>query len=144
VEAGAAGERVRRELAGIAVQRRRDRIGDDDADQPEADDDRSWLYVDFANRLDTEPGFDYLFVDWSCDGGSWTSAPWIWDPAAGAWSGTRALSGQNASFPLYDTEKVAFKAPAGNVWIRFRFAADDLVGSPPYTGVAVDDVVVKR
>ena len=59
-------------------------------------------------------------------------------------SGTRALSGQNASFPLYDTEKVAFKAPAGNVWIRFRFAADDLVGSPPYTGVAVDDVVVKR
>jgi hypothetical protein len=103
-----------------------------------------WLFLDFASRVDTEPGFDYLFVDWSCDGGSWTSAPWVWDPAAGGWSATRALTGQNAGFPLYDTEKVAFEAPAGPVWIRFRFAADDLIGSPPYTGVAVDDVIVKR
>src|SRR6266511_6313135 len=103
-----------------------------------------WLYVDFASRIDTEAGFDYLFVDWSCDGGSWTSVPWLWDPAAGTWSSTRTLTGQNASFPLYDTQKAAFKAPAGPVWVRFRFVADDLVGSPPYTGVAVDDVAIKR
>ncbi len=102
-----------------------------------------WLYVDFANRLDTEPGFDYLFVDWSCDGGTWTTVPWVWDPAAGGWSSSRSFTGQNASFPLYDTEKAAFKAPAGPVYVRFRFVADDLLGSPPYTGVAVDDVVVK-
>jgi hypothetical protein len=103
-----------------------------------------WLFANFANRLDTEAGFDYLFVDWSCDGGSWTSVPWVWDPAAGAWSSSRTFTGQNRSFPLYDGEKVAFKAPAGSVYLRFRFVADDLVGSPPYTGAAVDDVVITR
>jgi hypothetical protein len=102
-----------------------------------------WLFVDFGARVDTEEAFDYLFVDWSCDGGSWTTVPWVWDPVGGAWSSTRALTGRNASFPLYDTEKVAFRAPAGPVWLRFRFVADDLMGSPPYTGVAVDDVAVR-
>jgi len=103
-----------------------------------------WLYASFANRLDTEPGFDYMFVDWSCDGGSWTSVPWVWDPAAGAWSATRTFTGQNNSYPLYDSEKVAFKAPTGPVYLRFRFVADDLLGSPVYTGAAVDDVVMTR
>ena len=88
--------------------------------------------------------FDYLFVDWSCDGGSWASVPSVWDPGAGAWSSTRTFTGQNASFPLYDPQEVAFKAPTGPVWIRFRFGADDLAGSPPDTGVAVDDVMLRR
>ena len=100
--------------------------------------------ANFANPLDTEPGFDYMFVDWSCDGGSWTTVPWVWDSAAGTWSASRTFTGQNRSFPLYDAEKVAFKAPAGPVYLRFRFVADDLVGSPPYTGAAVDDVVITR
>jgi hypothetical protein len=104
-----------------------------------------WLYVDFANRLDTEPGFDYMFVDWSCDGGgSWSTVPWVWDKAAGAWSGSRSFTGQNPSFPLFDQEKAAFKAPAGPVNVRFRFVADDLLGTPPYTGAAVDNVTIKR
>jgi hypothetical protein len=103
-----------------------------------------WLYVDFANRLDTEPGFDYMFVDWSCDGGTWSTVPWIWDPAAGTWSNSRTYTGQNKSYPLYDTEKAAFKAPAGPVYVRFRFVADDLMGSPVYSGSAVDDVTIKR
>ena len=73
---------------------------------------------------------------------AWTSAPWVSDLVGGAWSSTRALTGRNAGFPLYDTQKVAFKAPAGPAWLRFRFVADGLVGSP-YTGVAVDDVAVR-
>jgi hypothetical protein len=39
---------------------------------------------------------------------------------------------------------VAFKAPAGPVYLWFRFVADDLLGSPVYTGAAVDDVVITR
>ena len=50
----------------------------------------------------------------------------------------------NPSFPLFDSEKVAFKAPAGPVYVRFRFFADDLIGTPPYTGVAVDNVAIER
>jgi hypothetical protein len=111
---------------------------------PKIDQTGGWIFVDFQQRLDSEPGFDYMFVDWSCDGGAWTTAPWMWDPAAGKWAPTAAFTGQNPSFPLYDLQKVAFKAPAGPVYIRFRFVADDLLGTPPYTGVAVDDVVLKR
>ena len=45
-----------------------------------------WTYVEFAARYDTEPDFDYVFVDWSCDGGGWNTAQYLWDPrpAAGA------------------------------------------------------------
>jgi hypothetical protein len=116
---------------------------------PKIDQAGGWIFVDFDNRLDTEPGFDYMFVDWSCDGGSWNTAPWLWDPASGQWSDTRTdtgrrLSGQNRSFPLFDPEKAAFKAPAGPVYVRFRFTSDPLFGSPQYTGTWVDDVVIKR
>jgi hypothetical protein len=111
---------------------------------PRLDQAGGWVFVEFRNQLNTEPGFDYLFVDWSCDGGAWNTVPWIWDPGAGAWSRTRTLSGMNASFPLFDAEKVAFKAPAGPVHVRFRFVADPLLGSPAYTGLAIDDVALKR
>ncbi len=37
-----------------------------------------------------------------------------------------------------------FAAPPGPLFIRFRMTSDQLVSSPPYTGVAVDDVVIKR
>jgi hypothetical protein len=110
-----------------------------------------WVFVEFANRLDSEPNFDYLVVDWSCDGLGWNTVPWLWDPAANAWKDTRQpapvgrqLTGQNPSFPLFDTEKVAIKAPAGSLYVRFRFLSDQLLGSPAYTGTWVDDVVVKR
>jgi hypothetical protein len=104
-----------------------------------------WLYVDFADRLDTEPGFDVMFVDWSCDGGgTWSTVPWVWDKASGGWSGSHAFTGQNPAFPLFDQDRAAFKAPAGPVNLRFRFVADDLVGTPPYTGAAFDNVTIKR
>jgi hypothetical protein len=104
-----------------------------------------WVVVEFANRRDLEPGFDYMFVEWSCDGGSsWNSAPWVWDPNAEDWSSTFQYDGVNHSYPLYDVEKVAFKAPAGSLNVRFRLTADQLIGSPLYLGAWVDDVVVKQ
>jgi hypothetical protein len=111
---------------------------------PKLDWSGGWLYVDFANQLNMESNADYLFVDWSCDGGTWSSAPWVWDKAAGTWSNSRQFTGLNPSFPLYDNERVAFKAPAGPVYVRFRMVADDLLGSPPFTGAAVDDVAIKK
>ena len=111
---------------------------------PKIDQSGGWTYVEFAARYDTEPDFDYVFVDWSCDGGGWNTAQYVWDPAAGGWSNTFQITGMNPSFPLYDTEKVAFQAPAGPLYVRFRLVADSNVGSPPYTGASVDDIVVKH
>jgi hypothetical protein len=85
-----------------------------------------------------------MFVDWSCDGGAWNTATYVQDPSTGGWSDSYQINGQNPSFPLYDAEKVAFQAPAGPLYIRFRFVADPLQGSPVYSGVAVDDIVVKH
>jgi hypothetical protein len=103
-----------------------------------------WTYVEFAARYDTEPDFDYVFVDWSCDGGAWNTAPYVLDPATGTWSDSFRYTGMNASFPLFDAQKVAFQAPAGPLYVRFRLVADPLQGSPVYSGVAVDDVVIKH
>ena len=103
-----------------------------------------WLLVEVASKRDLEAGFDYLIPEWSCDGGAtWTPIPYRWDTAAGAW-GSSAMTGQNPSYPLYDTEKLAFKAPAGSIRIRFRVTADQLGGSPAYLGAWVDDVVIKK
>jgi hypothetical protein len=118
---------------------------------PKLEQQGGWVFVDFANRLDSEPNFDYLVLDWSCDGLGWNTVPWLWDPAASQWKDTRQaapigrqLTGQNRSFPLFDAEKAAFKAPAGPVYVRFRFLSDQLFGSPQYLGTWVDDVVIKR
>lgn len=37
----------------------------------------------------------------------------------------------------------AFQVPAGAFYVRFKFASDDLVSSPLYQGVWVDDVLVQ-
>jgi hypothetical protein len=111
---------------------------------PRIDNPGGWVFVDFAGRYDTEPGFDYVFVDWSCDGGAWSTVPYVWDSAAGAWSTSFQFTGQNPDFPLFTTEKVAFQAPAGPLYLRFRLFADQLAGSPAYQGAWVDDIVVKR
>jgi hypothetical protein len=103
-----------------------------------------WLSVEFAGKRDLEPGFDYLIPEWSCDGGaSWTPIPYRWDAAAGAW-GASPMTGQNLGYPLYDVEKLAFKAPAGPIRVRLRVTADQLQGSPAYLGAWVDDIVIKR
>jgi hypothetical protein len=101
-----------------------------------------WVYVNFQNKLDTEPGFDYLTIEWSSDGVNWSAAPWMWDGATSTWRDDLSLSGQNASFPAFDPVKVAFNAPAGPVSVRFRLSSDELISSPLYTGAWVDDVAL--
>ena len=103
-----------------------------------------WTFVDFRNKRDTEPGFDFLTVQYSTDGTIWTAAKWIWDTETSAWSDQLAFDGLNAGYPAFDLEKVAFKAPAGPLQVRFRFSADQLISSPLYTGVHVDDVSIGR
>lgn len=103
-----------------------------------------WVFVDFRNRRDTEPGFDFLTVQYSTNGTTWTGAKWIWDPVTNDWSDQLAFDGQNAGYPAFAGEKVAFNAPAGALQVRFRFASDQLISSPLYTGVHVDDVAIGR
>ena len=111
---------------------------------PAIDQPGGWTFVDFRNKRDTEPGFDFLTVEWSTDGTNWRAAKWIWDAANGAWSDQLAFDAQNAGYPAFALEKVAFKAPAGPLQVRFRFSADQLISTPLYTGVHVDDVAIGR
>jgi hypothetical protein len=109
---------------------------------PAVDQAGGWTFVDFRNRRDTEPGFDFLTVEYSTDGTNWSAAKWIWDPATNDWSDQLAFDATNADFPAFTLEKVAFKAPAGPLQVRFRFSADQLISSPLFTGVHVDDVAI--
>jgi hypothetical protein len=91
---------------------------------------KSLIKLQWDERRDTEPCCDALSVDWTVDGKVWHT--------------TRAIPGQNPDFPNYTTVSVQFVVPAGNLVIRFRMTSDDLVSSPPYTGVAIDNVIIKR
>jgi hypothetical protein len=103
-----------------------------------------WVYVDFLRKQDSEPGFDFLNVEWSSDGQVWNAASWLKDPAISDWSDSRTFSGTNEDYPAFTHETAAFQAPAGALQVRFRFASDQLVSSPLYQGVWIDDVVVQR
>ena len=103
-----------------------------------------WVYLDFWRKQDSEPGFDFLNVEWSSDGQVWNSVPWLKDPATSDWTDSRTFSGTNEDYPAFTHETAAFQAPAGALYVRFRFASDDLVSSPLYQGVWVDDVLVQR
>ena len=92
--------------------------------------DRSTVKVTWAEKLDTEPCCDYLAMQWSTNGYVWTTA--------------ESAAGQNADFPGFTTKSTQFVAPAGDLYVRFVLTSDELVASPPYTGVAVDDVTVQR
>ena len=111
---------------------------------PTVDQPGGWTFVDFQNKRDTEPGFDFLTVEYSTNGTNWSAAKWIWDPVTGDWSDQLAFDAKNPGFPAFGAEKVAFKAPAGPLQVRFRFSADLLISSPLYTGVWVDDVTISR
>ena len=111
---------------------------------PAVDQPGGWTFVSFQNKRDTEPGFDFLTVEYSTDGTHWRAAKWIWDPVTGDWSDQLAFDANNAGYPAFAAEKVAFNAPAGPLQVRFRFSADQLISSPLYTGVWVDDVAISR
>lgn len=103
-----------------------------------------WVVLEFDGIRDTEPGFDFLNIEFSVDGGAWGSASWVFDPAANAWSDELTFDGKNPAHPNFSPSRVAFNAAAGSLRVRFRFASDLLLSAPLFTGVAVDRVVIKR
>jgi hypothetical protein len=93
--------------------------------------------LQFALKLDTEPGYDGVDVDWSADGTTWTTIT--------------TLSGRSDAWPAWHTRAVAFTSPGGALRVRFRFHSDELcsgVGGPLCTspsgwdGAHVDNVVI--
>jgi hypothetical protein len=103
-----------------------------------------WVYVGFNLQTNTEPGFDFVNVDWSTDGTNWNAATWAWDASSSTWRNDKAFTGMNDSYPSFDAQRVAFNAPAGPLYVRFRLSSDELMSSPLYTGAAVDDVTIAR
>ncbi|MDX6411278.1 MAG: hypothetical protein QOE91_794 [Gaiellaceae bacterium] len=103
-----------------------------------------WVYVNFNLQTNTEPGFDFVNVDWSSDGTTWNAAKWAWDATTSTWVNNAAFTGMNNSYPGFDATRVALNAPAGPLYLRFRLSSDELISSPLYTGAAVDDVSIAR
>ena len=87
-------------------------------------------FVTWWGTRDTEPGFDVLTVEWSSDGELWSAAA--------------VFTGRNLAYPNFGQETVGFSAPAGPLFVRFRVISDQLLSSPVYLGVAIDDVRVIR
>jgi len=92
--------------------------------------DRSSVKVTWAERRDTEKCCDFLALQWSSDGVVWTTA--------------ESIDGQNPDFPNFTAVNTTFVAPKGDLYLRFVLTSDQLVATPPYTGVAVDNVQVQR
>ena len=91
---------------------------------------RSSVEVSWWKTQDTEPCCDGLSLDWSSDG-------YVWHTVS-------TKTDQNKDYPDFSRDSVRFVAPAGPLLLRFRVTADALVSSPPYTGVRLDDVEVRR
>jgi hypothetical protein len=92
----------------------------------------SSVTVSWWQHLNVEDGFDYVSLQWSSDGA-------VWNAVDGA-----SFTGMNAAYPDFTQMSATFVAPAGALSIRFQLASDQLVSSPPYEGVAIDDVLVTR
>jgi hypothetical protein len=104
---------------------------------PEIATDAGFTVVQFWTKLDTEPSFDYLYVEWSADGASW-------QPIG-------SVSGRGANYPGWDKLLMGFDSPGGPIQVRFRFSADQLCSfvepvfcNDTFHGAMVDEVVVAR
>ncbi len=82
--------------------------------------------LEFWHIYDTEPGYDYCYVEYSTDGGS------TWKQAA-SYSGHQAAAWQRAEMPLAALDGQA------QARIRFRLRAD---GSVQYDGWHIDDIAL--
>jgi hypothetical protein len=83
--------------------------------------------VEFHASQDTEPGFDFLDVDYSTDGGL-------------SWKTTASYSGLSEGYPAFERREVVFQAPSGSALIRFRLTSDSNTSFPIHEGVSVDKV----
>ncbi len=82
------------------------------------------IRLDFLLQCISESGFDFLYIDTSPDGSTWTTHAQLSGSTGGQW------------FPMeYDINSLA----GGNVYIRFRFTSD---GSVNYDGWHIDDVKI--
>ncbi len=90
----------------------------------------SQVRVSWWKAQDTEPCCDGLTLDWSSDGKKWFTVS----------NKTTA----DAQFPTFSQDSAAFQAPAGSLYLRFRVTSDALIASPPYLGVMLDDIEVRR
>jgi hypothetical protein len=93
--------------------------------------------VQFWVKLDTEPTFDYVYVEWSSDGSAWRTIG--------------SYTGRGTSYPGWEKILLGFDSPGGNVQVRFRFASDQLCSwaeqvfcNDVYNGVLVDEVTVGK
>jgi hypothetical protein len=91
--------------------------------------------VQFWQKLDTEPTFDFLYVEWSSDASTW-------HPLA-------SYSGQDSAYPDWEKTLLGFTSPGGPVQVRFRFSSDQLCSwvepvfcNDTYEGALVDEVIV--
>jgi len=92
------------------------------------------LRIAWNQLLDTEPDFDFLYVEVN------TGAGWV---------EVAKFSGQSrrADVGVFDREEIEASVPAStNVQVRFRFQADDLFATVDggYDGVWVDDVTLSQ
>ena len=92
------------------------------------------LRIAWYQRLDTEPDYDYLRVEYNTGGG---------------WTEITKFSGKSTHFDSggFDRHEVEAVVPAAQaVQVRFRFTSDEAVNSVDggYDGVWVDDVTVSQ
>ena len=92
------------------------------------------LRIAWYQRLDTEPNFDYLRVEYNTGAG---------------WTEINRFSGTSTHFESggYDRQEVEAVVPAAqSVQVRFRFTSDEAVNSVDggYDGVWVDDVTISQ
>jgi hypothetical protein len=80
--------------------------------------------VEFWADLDTEPTFDFVYIDYSTNGG-------------GSWTTVDQKDGFSGGYVFED---VRFPNPGGSLLIRLRFKSDELLSSPVYSGVTLDQV----
>jgi len=91
---------------------------------------RSTIQASWYERHDTEACCDYFSFEWSSDNKNWHQA--------------RSIAGQNPTFPGFSKMSARFVVPQGRLWIRWRMTSDSGLSTPPYTGIAIDDVEVRR
>jgi CARDB len=82
--------------------------------------------VEFSLALDSEPTFDFLYVEYSPNGGE-------------PWTEAAHFDGYNGH-PAYSATDARFENPGGPVFIRFRFKSDELLSFPLYQGASIDRV----
>jgi hypothetical protein len=103
-----------------------------------------WAFVEFMTQRETEPGFDFMQLEWSTDGARWQAVPWVFDGTNNMWRDDMSFDGRNRTYPAFDKETIAVDAPAGDLYFRFRVISDALISSPLFKGITIDNIVVKR